>query len=71
MQGYYKMKSIERLSYPKPQTLRLITDKSTKVTDKVMSEMIVERIKPQIYYFSVHTPKDFELFVFELDQYTT
>jgi hypothetical protein len=68
-EGYNKMRTIERQQYPEPKTLRLITDKSTKISDRVMGEMIVEHLKPQTYYFTIHTPKHFELFVFELEQY--
>jgi hypothetical protein len=69
-QDYHKLKTFERTSFPEPPTLRLITPKSTKITDRIMGEMIVDYIKPQTYYFSIHTPKNCELFVFEIDQYT-
>lgn len=70
MQGYFKMKPMDRALYPEPYILRLITDESTQIQDRVVGEMIVERIEPKTYYFSVDTPKNFELFVFELEQYT-
>jgi transcriptional regulator with XRE-family HTH domain len=68
--GIYEMKTTERQSFPKPPTLRLITDKNTKISERVMGEMIIEHLNPQAYYFTVHTPKQYELFVFELEQYT-
>jgi hypothetical protein len=69
MNGYYKAKTLERAAHPKPQILRVDTDENTSAKDRVMSEMVVDRIKPQEYFFTIDTPKNFQVFVFELKQY--
>lgn len=70
IKGYSKLRRIERSLHPKPRGLRLTTDESTQMSDRVMCEKILEHMKPQTYSCSVHTPGKFELFVFELEQYT-
>lgn len=60
MNGYYKMKTLERSIHSKPQTLRVITDENTSAEDRVMGEMVVDRLKPREYFFTIDTPKIFK-----------